>query len=403
MTILLVFDKPFLIDQRKLKTFLEQHLSYVNFTFYNSELVLNETVISEETIASSLKVKLGDLPNKYQRVYCFTHKPYSDNYFTHVVGNITLMSFYQWNYYTDLPLSNGVVFFIARRIARTIDASEFRHQETTGCINDFLGDKKGVDDGMRQARFCPNCLDRISSKLNNEVQLSLFEDLKKIMNILSDASRWNKDILEKVEIIKTTVPIIKKRKIKNKKGVQVVIASPGDTETERKILLELLERKFRVNNHEDHCGFRIIVNGWEDIASQNGYAQDIINKNIIAECDFVVAVFKHRLGTPTIDIETNIERAPSGSAEELLQAIEKGNHNHPIGMAYFFSKAPVISLDLPEKDAIEKEWKRLTDFKKSIQNQMIYKPYTEAPELLELVLRDLEKNIIDYIETQQTA
>jgi len=92
-----------------------------------------------------------------------------------------------------------------------------------------------------------------------------------------------------------------------------------------------------------------------------------------------------------------LQRAESGTAEELLQALDKTEEDHPIGMAYFYSKAPVISLDSPDKDRIEKEWQRLARFKDSIRGRMIFKPYTDSNELMSIVLKDLEKNILDYI------
>jgi hypothetical protein len=279
-------------------------------------------------------------------------------------------------------------------ISLDINPTDFRHQEITGCIYDFLADKRGVDDGMRQARFCSNCLQRLSESITSETDLNVFNDLKVLMNLLSESSRWNKDIFETVVI---SSGLINKRKAKADQGLKIVIASPGDTETERKLLLDSLERKFRIDNHETHCGFRIMVNGWEDLASQNGYAQDVINKKLIDESDFVIAIFKHKLGTPTNNLTNGGQRAESGTVEELLQALDKSKSNHPIGMAYFFSKAPVISLDSPDKEKIEKEWNRLTSFKKSIQDKMIYKPYTDSNDLLTIVLKDLEKNIIDYI------
>ena len=138
------------------------------------------------------------------------------------------------------------------------------------------------------------------------------------------------------------------------------------------------------------------MHGWEDLASQNGYAQDVINDKIISEMDIILTVFKHKLGTPTIDQVSGNERAQSGTAEELMQALDYSKESHPIGMAYFYSKAPVISLDSSDKDKIEREWNRLKEFKESISNKMIYKPYTDENELLQVVLKDLEKNILDY-------
>lgn len=394
MRILLTFDKDFPVDTRKLMTFLSQKLSHIKFELHTGDFEITDSVISNPSTFLQIHQILQQRRSEFDRVFCFTEKKYTDNYFFHEHDNLSIFSFYAWSFLTDLPISNGIIYFIVDYIALNINPTDFRHQEITGCIYDFLGDKRGIDDGMRQARFCSNCLQRISNSIADENQKNQFTDLSILMDHLSDSSRWNKDVLETVII---NNGLIAKRKAKSTNGLQIVIASPGDTETERKILLDSLERKFRIDNHEEHCGFRVMVNGWEDLASQNGYAQDVINSRLIQESDFVIAVFKHKLGTPTNDLNTGLQRAESGTAEELLQALDKSKNSHPIGMAYFYSKAPIISLDSPDKEKIEKEWTRLTNFKKTIQDKLIYKPYTDSNELLTMVLKDLEKNIIAYM------
>ncbi len=390
----LLFDKDFQIDKTKLEKFLNGVVSEIEFKIYDKDFFIDDKIISKPSTFNKIHSNVGDIKS-YDKTFCFTQRQYIDNYYFHGHKNLTIFSLYGWNHLTNLPISNGVIYFIVDYISLTINPTDFRHHELTGCIYDFLWDKRGVDEGMRQAKFCLNCLDRISSSISDETELKIFDDLKTLMNELSNSSKWNKDILVKID---GNTGTIKKRKPKSSDGLNIVIASPGDTSVERKLLLDSLERKFRVDNHEKHCGKRIMVNGWEDLASQNGYAQDVINGKIIETSDFVIAVFKHKLGTPTKDTKTGKKRAESGTSEELLQALDISKKTHPIGMAYFFSTAPVISLDSPDKEYIEKEWKRLTEFKKSIQDRVIYKPYTEPTDLLAIVLKDLEKNIIDYIE-----
>jgi len=394
MRILLLFDDEFPVDLDKLIHLLQQKSKFIQFDLNKSKFSLAPGLVSKPKAFTHAHSQIKSVAKLYDKVFCFTEKQYKDNYFFHEHNDLTIFSFYAWNYLTDLPVSNGVLYFIIDYLALQIDLSDFRHNGITGCIYDFLGDKRGVDDGMRQSRFCSNCLERLSEALTDENELKIFDDLQVLMNHLSESSRWNKDILSSFKVVSDKV---QKRKPKKKGSVCVVIASPGDTDAERKILLDSLEVRFRRDNHEKHCGFRIIVNGWEDLASQGGYAQDLINEKIIAQSDFVVAVFRHALGSPTKDSSTGLQRAESGTAEELLQALDKTKNDHPIGMAYFFSKAPVISLDSPDKDKIEKEWQRLARFKDSIRDKMIYKPYTDSIELMSIVLKDLEKNIIDYI------
>ncbi|WP_418675660.1 hypothetical protein, partial [Akkermansia sp.] len=112
----------------------------------------------------------------------------------------------------------------------------------------------------------------------------------------------------------------------------------------------------------------------------------------------VVAIFKYKLGTPTIDIATNQERSVSGTAEELLTSLNNSMADKPLGMAYFYSKAPSVSVDLDDLEIIKNDWDNLQKFKKDIQNKILYKPYTETGDLLQIIISDLEKNIIDYFE-----
>jgi len=179
--------------------------------------------------------------------------------------------------------------------------------------------------------------------------------------------------------------------------ISVVIASPSDTQLERTLLLNNLEHRFRTDNYEKLCGHRIIVSGWEDLASQNGEPQRVINRRLIENADFVVAVFKNKLGTPTVNRQTGEQIAESGTVEELLQALDTSNPKHPIGMAYFCSEVPMISLDARDRDNIQKEWDRLNKFKETLSTKMLYKPYKDPADLLNIVLNDLVRNIYDHI------
>lgn len=130
----------------------------------------------------------------------------------------------------------------------------------------------------------------------------------------------------------------------------------------------------------------------------NWLPSDIINNSIINKVDFVIAIFRHKLGTPTIDTNTGQNRAESGTAEELLTALDNTKKEKPLGMTYFYSKAPIISLDSNDFDTIKQEWDKLSAFKKDISQKMIYKPYTELDDLLQTIIIDLENNIKDYFE-----
>jgi hypothetical protein len=394
MKILLVFEKEFPIDGNKLLLFLKQNLKHIKFVLYKKEFIIEDEIITDPSTLKKTYKNFQVERNQFDEILCFSEKQYSNNYFFMGYKNFTIFSFYGWPYLTNLPKSNGVLYFIIDYLALGMDTIDFRHYSTTGCIYDFLEDKSGIDEGMRQARYCNKCLERLTQSLQDKTDIKNFEDLKTLMNRLSEASRWNNDVLAYIKVDSGT---IEKRTPKSNDGIHVVIASSGDTASLRKILLDSLERRFRTDNCERHCGFRIMVSGWEDLSSQNGYPQNVINKKIIEKSDFVISVFKHKLGTPTKNLVTGKKRAESGTVEELLQALDNNNSKHPIGMAYFYSTPPEISLDAPEIETIFKEWKRLGRFKDSIKDKMIYKPFANEDELLTMTLKDLENNIIDYI------
>jgi hypothetical protein len=394
MNILLVFDKDFSVNTNGICHFLNKNSKFLKFSC-GENLEINSSVLSTPNSFEFVGVKTQKERGKFDRIFVFTDKPYEDNYFFHEYNDISIYSFSYWSYLTDLSKNNGVLYFIIDYFALQINESGFRHQDLTGCIYDFLWEKKGVDEGMRQAKICPTCLNRVSNSLSSQDQLDLLDDLKVLMNLLSNSSKWNQDILD---VVIKDIDKIKKRKTKKDKEINVMIASPGDTFAERNFLLEKLEIQFRRGNHEGHCSKRLIVHGWEDLASQTGYAQDIINETILSKVDFVIAVFKHKLGTPTIDISTREERASSGTAEEFFFCLDNLNADKPLGMVYFYSVAPNISLESKDWEQIKKDWEQLKDFKKEIQNKVLYKPYIETTELLQIIITDLEKNILEYFE-----
>lgn len=392
MKILLAFDDDMDFPGNVFFDFLRNKTKSLEFSLFDTPIEFTDDYVRFPKSNVQLMERYRDFSSDFDKILIFTERPYDDNYFFHQFKNTAIISFFAWSQLTTLPLENGVLYFIADIIALHIDPTSVRHNDVTGCIYDFLELKTGVDDGMRQARICPNCLERLDTHLKTEDHIIALEDLKTIMNSLSNSSKWNQNVLSVPDVISTEIG---KRETKNDGEIHVVIASPGDTNQEREILLNSLEIKFRKNNHEEHCKHRLIVHGWEDLASQPGYTQDVINQKIISKMDFVVAVFKHKLGIPTIDQSTGRMRAQSGTAEELLLALDNSEIDHPLGMTYFYSKAPVISLDSSDLDKVKSNWDSVNNFKNDIKDRVIFKPYTDEKDLLINVLMDLEKNIID--------
>lgn len=110
---------------------------------------------------------------------------------------------------------------------------------------------------------------------------------------------------------------LKKDNVMKKEHFKVMIASPADTSGERKLLLSELANLFDYYYGSIlDCG--IEVNGWEGLPSKDGFPQDMINEILRDRADFIVGVFRSRLGTPVKFKGENFGRSQSGA--EAIQA-----------------------------------------------------------------------------------
>jgi len=271
-------------------------------------------------------------------------------------------------------------------------------------VRKFFGDNSHYLKDLNSIRYSP--LIYISG-VDPDYQSSFEGGLKKFKKIITiiieDISLSTNYPTSTSTTTTTTIPPVTapetianpgKRKALDGQTIQILIASPSDVTVEREVLLNSLETKFRREGFESQCGKRIIVRGWEELASQSGYGQDIINDQVLKKVDIVLAVFKHKLGTPTIDPKTSLKREESGTAEELLFAINNSSTNSPpLGMAYFFSEAPSMSFDSVDFEKAVDEWKRLKKFKQDIKHKILYKEYSSTDKLLTQACSDISDNI----------
>jgi len=198
MNVLLYADEGFELDLRSLVNALNRRTSFVSFGVGTAKYNSGGEAIARPESYDALPQDLLDEAEDSLRTFLFTNTPYGNNYFFQSSGNIVIVSFYGWEYLTRLPLSNGAVYMIVDNLAQTLD-SNYRHHPATGCIYDFLADKTGVDISMRLAHMCPDCLSRLSTKKLSEEHQRIFKDIKTLLDDLSQASKWNDDILKILE------------------------------------------------------------------------------------------------------------------------------------------------------------------------------------------------------------
>jgi len=188
MKIVIYVDNTFSLAVEPLCAILNSRCDKFSFTPGKEKLHLKSDVLSYPDSYKALSKKILAEANRYDLVLLCTSVPYENNFFFEFDGNIGIISFSNWHLLTNLPVINGLVYFIASIICdEYIDGY---HDEKTGCLNDFLWDKTDVDLGMRAAFICQECQDKYKS------DPAILRDINNLLNLLSHASRVGKDILE---------------------------------------------------------------------------------------------------------------------------------------------------------------------------------------------------------------
>lgn len=156
--------------------------------------------------------------------------------------------------------------------------------------------------------------------------------------------------------------------------VEVMIASPSDVSTERGVIRAVLSDWNALN--AQRSGVVLLPVGWEThaVPQMGGRAQQIINRDVLARCDLLIAVFWTRLGSPTGE-------APSGTVEEIHEHVAAGK----IAMVYF-SNAPV------RPDSVDDEqYRALRAFRMECEGNGLIEVFESPADLREKLFRHLSR------------
>lgn len=140
--------------------------------------------------------------------------------------------------------------------------------------------------------------------------------------------------------------------------------SPSDVSSERDAVTEILAKwNAQIGTA---LGARIELVKWESHSTPDlsGPPQEVLNKQLLPDCDFAVAIFWSRLGTPTENYE-------SGSVEEIDKLLQKGKR-----VLIYFNTSP-IPQDMLDDDQFE----RLQKVKKRFLKQGLLSTYESTEEL----------------------
>lgn len=147
-----------------------------------------------------------------------------------------------------------------------------------------------------------------------------------------------------------------------------LLISPGDVSEERDALTSL------ANDWNAHVGVglnaRVEFVRWESHATpdMSDAPQNVINRQLLNDCDLGLAVFWSRLGTPTAGY-------PSGSVEEVYRLIQRGAR-----VMVYFSSRPI-----PQESLLDDQFAKLREMREKFRQEGLLATYSDVRNLREQV------------------
>lgn len=160
---------------------------------------------------------------------------------------------------------------------------------------------------------------------------------------------------------------------------RLLLISPSDVARERDVVTQVVARwNAQIG---EALKARVDVVAWETHSAPDlsGPPQEVLNKQMVDRCDFGLAVFWTRIGTPT---PTHV----SGSVEEIERLCAQKKR-----VMLYFCERPI------RHDADIEEYSRLRDVRGEYEKQGLIGTYTEPHELESAVLTHLTSAVKEFL------
>ncbi len=192
MEIVLFADNTVGVSLRRLAELLSSSSSDVRVTASKSRFRPTEDCLVYEHEHASL-CELAALEGKFDAAFFLTARPFENNFFYLGLDNMFLMSVSGWEHLTDLPISNGICYLITTAVMKYLLLEGRSHDESTGCVNDYMWDKSIINVGMRAAFVCERCRSLASKEV---LSGKAFAHFSLVLDMISAKSRNGIDLLD---------------------------------------------------------------------------------------------------------------------------------------------------------------------------------------------------------------
>jgi len=207
-TILLATDGLTNVQVDALAKRLSQVCKHLQFKSHSAPIDLGKGPVSNPSTYARIRSTVVPLHDRHSLILIATELPYDNNYFWDSDNSTVIVSFSGWSSLTNLPKNNGMVGFLDSILAQQLSQTT-RHDENTGCVYDFLWDKRGIDARLRSGVMCRECFAAVKERARTQPteRLTSFdctvaeglEDLTAILDEVSQASKREVDVLTRWE------------------------------------------------------------------------------------------------------------------------------------------------------------------------------------------------------------
>ena len=160
-----------------------------------------------------------------------------------------------------------------------------------------------------------------------------------------------------------------------------LLISPSDVDEEREAVSAMIDHwNALVGKGLD---VRVHLVRWEThgVPDVSAPPQDVLNRDMVDECDFGIAIFWTRLGSPTT---THV----SGSIEEIERLRQRGAR-----VLVYMSSAPV-----PQERLRDDQYHRLSEFREQLSKEGLLGTYRDVADLQEKILVHTTDVIIGLLQ-----